>query len=97
MDKIYNIKWCVFITNNSTTKAAYDGYPAYDNYLWRINYGKHNFTYFLWLDSNGHTMHGGESGTAQYGTTVPFGDHEKIKAIVSEAIVVRGDNIESQA
>ena len=64
MDKIYNIKWCVFITNNSTTKAAYDGYPAYDNYLWRINYGKHNFTYFLWLDSNGHTMHGGESGAA---------------------------------
>ena len=53
--------WSVFISGKDTNRGVLTGWIPSDKYLWRINYGKYNFTYFLWCDVTCYGMGGGGS------------------------------------
>lgn len=64
--------------------------------LWKFGYGKYNFTYFLWADVTCYGMGGGGS-TAEFEESITAGDQDRIKELVRNSIIYRGDNMEDGA
>ena len=85
--------WSVFITSSETKKCVYTGWGPTDKYLWRMNYGKYNFTYIMWAENSCWNM-GGGGGSAEFGQSIQTNDRDKIKQILNDSILYRGDNID---
>ena len=88
--------WSVFITSNETKKCVYTGWEPIDKSMWRMNYGKYNFTYIMWAENTCYGM-GGGGGSAEFGYSIQPNDRDKIRQIVNDSILYRGDNIDGAA
>ena len=88
--------WSIFVFGNDTNKLGYSGWESSDKYFWKFKYGKYNLTYLGYADVTCYNP-GTNAGTAEFGQDITDLNKQKIKDLVSNSVIYRGDDIQGAA
>lgn len=73
----------------------------YQKYLWLLNFGKYNFSYVMFASNYAYCgtskQFGGGTSSAEFGEDINQTDYDKIRSLIDNSIIYRGDDIENAA